>query len=77
MCLLCSCCIVLLLLGWDTGKVSDRFHGMVRFKGWLRGRCRIYIVITHVITKKYCSCNNMLVFLKYKSNVKTYIGAYI
>ncbi len=32
MCLLCSCCIVLLLMGWDTGKVSDRFHGMVRFK---------------------------------------------
>lgn len=59
------------------GKVSNRFLGIVRFKGWLSGRCRIYIVITHVITKNNCRYKNMLVFLKYKNNVKTYIGAYL
>jgi len=33
--LLCSCCIAkhLLLLRWVTGKMRDRFGGMVRFKG--------------------------------------------
>ncbi len=30
------CKILLLLLRWDTGKVRDRFGGMVRFKGGLR-----------------------------------------
>jgi len=28
---------LLLLLRWDTGMVRDRFGGMVRFKGGVRG----------------------------------------
>ncbi len=34
--LILYCKIRLLLLKWDTGKVRDRFGGMVRFKGGLR-----------------------------------------
>ncbi len=30
------CITLLLLLRWDTSKVSDRFGGMGRFKGGLR-----------------------------------------
>jgi len=44
---------------------------MGRFKGRLRCEGRVNCVITNVITLSNYSCNYMLVFLKYKYNVKT------
>ncbi len=58
--LICSCCIAnLLLLWWNTGKVSDRFCGKVSLKGGLRGNSIIIDVIT-IIHYRY---NYMQVFL--------------
>jgi len=61
------CKTLLLLLRCDTGRVRDRCGGMGRFKGRLRCEGRVNCVITNVTY----SCNYMLVFLKYKYNVKT------
>jgi len=44
---------------------------MGQFKGRLRCEGRANFVITNVITLSNYSCNYMLVFVKYKYNVKT------
>jgi len=62
------CKSLLLLLRCDTGEVRDRCGGMGRFKGGFK---RKGWVITDVITHINYRCNYMLVFLKYKYNVKT------
>jgi len=61
------CKSLLPLLRCDTGKVRDRCGGKGGFKckGW------VSCVITNVITYINYSCNYILVFLKYKYNVKT------
>ncbi len=43
------CITLLLLLRWDTGKVSDRFSGMGRFKGGLRCKGWTNSVIINII----------------------------
>ncbi len=45
-----DCKKLLLLLRWDTGKVSDRFGSMGRFKGGLRCKGWVNDVIINVIT---------------------------
>lgn len=53
----------MLLLRWDTDEVKDRFCGMVRFEGGLRGKGRVHRVIIDVITEINYSCNYMQEFL--------------
>ncbi len=48
---------LLLLLGLDVVKVSDRFGGMGRFKGGLRCKGWVNSVIINVITEMNYRCN--------------------
>lgn len=51
---------MILVFRLDTGKVGNRFGGMVRFKAGLR--CRINSIIIDVITYINYRCINMQVF---------------
>jgi len=54
--LMLYCKALLLLLKWDMGKVRDRFGGMVRFKGGLKGKERVNSVIIDIITEINYRC---------------------
>ncbi len=54
---------LLLLLRWDTVKVRDRFGGMGWFKGGLRCKGWVSIVIINVVTE--INYMQVFVFLKY------------